>query len=49
MSRPALFLDRDGTLIEERGYIDRLDLIAVYPWTGDAASPRETRRGLPWW
>jgi len=36
MSRPALFLDRDGTLIEERGYIDRLDLIAVYPWTGDA-------------
>jgi D-glycero-D-manno-heptose 1,7-bisphosphate phosphatase len=36
MSRPAVFLDRDGTLIEERGYIDRLDLIEVFPWTCDA-------------
>jgi D-glycero-D-manno-heptose 1,7-bisphosphate phosphatase len=34
--RPAVFLDRDGTLIEERGYIDRLDLLAVFPWTADA-------------
>lgn len=34
--RPAVFLDRDGTLIEERGYIDRLDLLAVFPWTPDA-------------
>ena len=36
MSRPAVFLDRDGTLIEEHGYLDRLDLIKVFPWTGDA-------------
>jgi D-glycero-D-manno-heptose 1,7-bisphosphate phosphatase len=36
VSRPAVFLDRDGTLIEERGYIDRLELLSVYPWTGDA-------------
>jgi D-glycero-D-manno-heptose 1,7-bisphosphate phosphatase len=36
MSRPAVFLDRDGTLIEERGFIDRLDMVTVYPWTGDA-------------
>ena len=36
MSRPAVFLDRDGTLIEERGFIDRLDMVSVYPWTGDA-------------
>ncbi len=34
--RPAVFLDRDGTLIEERGYLDRLDLLHVFPWTPDA-------------
>ncbi len=34
--RPAVFLDRDGTLIEERGYLDRLDLLALFPWTPDA-------------
>jgi D-glycero-D-manno-heptose 1,7-bisphosphate phosphatase len=34
--RPAIFLDRDGTLIEERGYLDRLDLLTVFPWTADA-------------
>jgi D-glycero-D-manno-heptose 1,7-bisphosphate phosphatase len=34
--RPAVFLDRDGTVIEERGYIDRLDLVALFPWTADA-------------
>jgi D-glycero-D-manno-heptose 1,7-bisphosphate phosphatase len=31
--RPAVFLDRDGTLIEERGYLDRLDLMAPFPGT----------------
>ena len=36
MSRPAVFLDRDGTLIEERGFIDRLDMVTMFPWTGDA-------------
>ena len=36
MSRPAVFLDRDGTLIEERGYLDRLELLSVFPWTPDA-------------
>lgn len=34
--RPAVFLDRDGTLIEERGYLDRLDLIEPFPWTSGA-------------
>ena len=33
---PAVFLDRDGTLIEERGYLDRLELLTVFPWTADA-------------
>ena len=33
---PAVFLDRDGTLIEESGYLDRLDRLAIYPFTVDA-------------
>ena len=36
MSRPAVFLDRDGTLIEERGYLQRLQHLSIFPWTGDA-------------
>jgi D-glycero-D-manno-heptose 1,7-bisphosphate phosphatase len=32
----AVFLDRDGTLIEERGYLDRLELIEPFPWTPEA-------------
>ncbi len=31
-----MFLDRDGTLIEEAGYLDRLERISIYPWTIDA-------------
>lgn len=34
--RPAVFLDRDGTMIEERGYLNRLDLVAPFPYTADA-------------
>src|SRR5262245_32694071 len=34
--RPAVFLDRDGTLIEERGYLDRLDWVEVLPFVPDA-------------
>jgi D-glycero-D-manno-heptose 1,7-bisphosphate phosphatase len=33
---PAVFLDRDGTLIDDVGYLDRLDQVALYPWTADA-------------
>jgi D-glycero-D-manno-heptose 1,7-bisphosphate phosphatase len=32
----AVFLDRDGTMIEDVGYLDALDRIAFYPWTIDA-------------
>ncbi len=31
-----MFLDRDGTLIEEVGYLDRLDRIDIYPGSVDA-------------
>ena len=34
--RPAVFLDRDGTIVEERGYIDRIDLLELYPFAADA-------------
>ena len=34
--RRAVFLDRDGTLIEEVGYLDRLDRVTLYPWSIDA-------------
>lgn len=33
---PAVFLDRDGTLIEEAGYLDSLDRMQLFPWTVDA-------------
>ena len=36
MSRPAIFLDRDGTIIQERGYLERLEHLDIFPWTGDA-------------
>ena len=36
MLRRAVFLDRDGTIIEEAGYPDRLDRIVFYPFSVDA-------------
>ncbi len=29
----AVFLDRDGTLIEEIGYLDRPERVQLYPWS----------------
>ena len=34
--RPAVFLDRDGTVIAERGYLGRLDLIELFPGSAEA-------------
>jgi D-glycero-D-manno-heptose 1,7-bisphosphate phosphatase len=34
--KPAVFLDRDGTMIEDVGYLDALDRVELYPWTIDA-------------
>lgn len=30
---PAVFLDRDGTIIDEVGYLDRPERVALYPFT----------------
>jgi D-glycero-D-manno-heptose 1,7-bisphosphate phosphatase len=32
----AVFLDRDGTIIEELGYLDRPERVELFPWTIDA-------------
>jgi len=45
-TRPAVFLDRDGTLIEDVGYLDALSRISVFPWTIDALRALN-RAGLP--
>ena len=34
--RPAVLLDRDGTMIRDVGYLDRRDNLQWYPWTLDA-------------
>lgn len=33
---PAVFLDRDGTLLEEVGYLDRPERVQLYAWSVDA-------------
>ncbi len=34
--RRAVFLDRDGTLLEEGNYVDRLDRLTFFPYSIDA-------------
>lgn len=34
--RRAVFLDRDGTVIEDVDYLSRFDQMALFPWTIDA-------------
>jgi D-glycero-D-manno-heptose 1,7-bisphosphate phosphatase len=41
--RPAAFLDRDGTVLEEAGYLDRLERLVFFPFAIDAI--RLLRRG----
>jgi histidinol phosphatase-like enzyme len=49
MTKPAVFLDRDGTLIEERGYLDRMELLELFPWTADALRLVESAPATRWW
>lgn len=34
--RSAVFVDRDGTLLEEAGYLDRLERVVFFPFSIDA-------------
>ncbi len=34
--RPAIFLDRDGTLNEDVGHLDRFERLVLFPWSLDA-------------
>ena len=34
--RRAVFLDRDGTLLEEGNYVDRLDRLVFFPYSIDS-------------
>jgi len=36
--RPAIFLDRDGTIIEDRGYVSRPEEVTLLPGAADAIS-----------
>jgi D-glycero-D-manno-heptose 1,7-bisphosphate phosphatase len=44
--RPAVFLDRDGTIIEDVGFLDALDKLVVFPWSADSIRALN-RAGLP--
>ncbi len=35
-SKPAVFLDRDGTIIDDVGYLESLDQISWFPWSIEA-------------
>jgi len=43
---PAVFLDRDGTLNEEVGYLNHIDRLRLFPWTADAIH-KLNRAGVP--
>ena len=36
MTRPAVFLDRDGTIIEDVGFLREVSQIDLLPWSADA-------------
>src|ERR1041384_2765009 len=44
--RPAVFLDRDGTICEEVGYLNHISRLMIYPWAAPAIR-RLNDAGLP--
>jgi D-glycero-D-manno-heptose 1,7-bisphosphate phosphatase len=46
LSKAAVFLDRDGVLIEEVSYLASMNHLALFPWTTDSIRALN-RAGLP--
>jgi D-glycero-D-manno-heptose 1,7-bisphosphate phosphatase len=44
--RPAVFLDRDGTICEEVGYLNHISRLMIFPWAA-AAIRRLNEAGVP--
>jgi D-glycero-D-manno-heptose 1,7-bisphosphate phosphatase len=44
--RPAVFLDRDGTICEEMGYLNHLSRLRIFPFAAGAIA-RLNKAGLP--
>lgn len=44
--KAAVFLDRDGTLNEEAGYINHIDRFSIFPWAAEAVR-RLNQAGVP--
>jgi D-glycero-D-manno-heptose 1,7-bisphosphate phosphatase len=44
--KPAVFIDRDGTVNEEMGYINHIDRFRIFPWTAEAIG-KLNRAGIP--
>ena len=44
--RPAVFLDRDGTICEEMGYVNHVDRLRIFSYAAGAIS-RLNRAGIP--
>jgi D-glycero-D-manno-heptose 1,7-bisphosphate phosphatase len=34
--KPAIFLDRDGTILDELGYVTPASTVVIYPWAADS-------------
>ena len=45
-TKQAVFLDRDGTVCDEVGYVNHLDRLRVYPWAAEAIR-RLNHAGMP--
>lgn len=43
---PAVFLDRDGTISEEVGYVNHLDRVQLFPWAAQAIR-KLNQAGMP--
>ena len=44
--KAAVFLDRDGTVNEEVGYVNHIDRFRIFPWTAPAIR-KLNQAGLP--